>query len=141
MKKSFFFCYLLLYTSGLVLRAQQVVGFQQNPASFSISKGVSIVFDTSDDWLVKKVATLLQTDMESVTGSKPALVNSLSSSSKLAIIIGTIEGSSIIKKLISAKKLDVKNLEGKWEAFRLQTMDKPFAGVDKALIIVGSDNR
>jgi hypothetical protein len=71
------------------------------------SQTASIYVDENDDWLVHKAASLLQNDIEMVTGKKPEIISSFSSSQKKVIIIGTINGSAIINKLIKEKKIDV----------------------------------
>jgi hypothetical protein len=105
------------------------------------SQSASIYIDSNDDWLVHKAASLLQSDIEMVTGKKPDILSSISSSAKNIIIIGTIKGSATINTLIKAKKLNADNIKGKWEAFRLQTINAPLKGIQKALVIVGSDKR
>ncbi len=105
------------------------------------SQTTSIYVDENDDWLVHKAASLLQNDIEMVTGKKPELISSLSSSIKNIIIIGTINGSSTIKKFIAEKKLNVDDINGKWEAFKLQTISNPNKDIQNALVIVGSDKR
>ncbi|GAA4728941.1 glycosyl hydrolase 115 family protein [Flavisolibacter ginsenosidimutans] len=135
-------CLLILLAFLQRTFAQSFVSATSAPGSFVLSDGSgtsTILVDKNDDWLVNKAAQLLQTDIEKVTGKKPVIVDNLSSS-KNVVIVGSLH-SVFIQKLIAAKELDVKNLQGKWEAFRLQTIDKPFAGIDKALVIVGSDKR
>ncbi len=39
------------------------------------------------------------------------------------------------------KKVDVHGIAGAWEASLVQSVDKPFPGVDRALVIAGSDKR
>ena len=39
------------------------------------------------------------------------------------------------------KKFDARDLAGRWEKFVTQIVDKPFPGVDRALVIAGSDKR
>jgi hypothetical protein len=140
--KRFYFLLAVIFIT-LTVNAQSFVTSKKEDAAFVIgsSQPVFIYIDGKDDWLVNKAATLLQTDIEMVTGKKPVLVNELSSASKNLIIIGTINGSSIIKKLADQKKIDVGTIKGKWEAFQLQTLSKPFAGIDNALVITGSDKR
>ena len=136
-------CLLFLFSFIQKTFAQNIVSTTAAPGSFVLSNATEtaqIIVDKNDDWLVNKAAGLLQTDVEKVTGKKPAIADKVAASKNM-VIIGSLENSSLIKKLISNKKLDVKNLQGKWEAFRLQTIDKPFTGVDKALVIVGSDKR
>ena len=60
---------------------------------------------------------------------------------KQVVIIGTIGKNELIDQLIRQKKLDVTAIKGKWEAHITQVVNKPFLGVDKALVIVGSDKR
>ena len=76
-----------------------------------------------------------------VTSRKPAIISSLPPSSKNIIIIGTINGSETIHQLIKENKLNVDSVQNKWEAFKLQTIVRPFKGIDNALVIVGSDKR
>jgi len=139
--KRFYFLFAVLFIS-IAADAQNFVTSKKDDAFVVASSQVaSIYIDANDDWLVDKAATLLQNDIEMVTGKKPVIVNDLSSASKNTIIIGTIQGSSIIKKLVSEKKIDVSSIKGKWEAFQLQTLSKPFNGIDNALVIVGNDKR
>ena len=42
---------------------------------------------------------------------------------------------------MTAGKLDVTNVTGKWETFVLQVVDAPLPGVERALVIAGSDKR
>ena len=63
------------------------------------------------------------------------------SSAKTVIIAGTISKSSLIDSLISSGKLDVSPIAGKWESFISQVIVSPIPGVDKALVIAGSDLR
>ena len=137
--------YLLFAVSFISVTActQNFVTSKKEDGAFAItsSQTASIYADNNDDWLAKKAASLLQNDIELVTGKKPVIVTDLSSASKNTIIIGTIEGSPIIKKLIAEKKIDISSLKGKWEAFQLQTISKPLKGIENALVIAGSDKR
>ena len=135
-----FFALMLSVTSS----AQNFVTEKNTGEDFPIvtaSKTTSIYVDENDDWLVHKAASLFQNDIEMVTGKKPEIISSLPSSAKNIIIIGTIDGSSTIKKLIEEKKLNVDSIKGKWEAFKLQTISNPIKGIENALVIVGSDKR
>lgn len=132
---------LFFFTVVSYLTYSQTFVLTKNAQGSFAVVNASIYIDDKDDWLVNKAATLLQKDIETVTGKKPAIVNELSSASKNIIIIGTIDGSSIIKKLIDQKKIDVHFIKGKWEAFQLQTVSKPLNGIEQALVIVGNDKR
>jgi hypothetical protein len=140
--KRFYFLFAVLFISVAVC-AQSFVTSKKEDGAFTIASTqiTSIYVDDKDDWLVNKAASLLQNDIEMVTGKKPVIVNSLSSAAANTIIIGTINGSSTIQKLIAQKKIDVRSIKGKWEAFQLQTISKPFGGINNALVIVGNDKR
>jgi len=42
---------------------------------------------------------------------------------------------------VAAGKLDVSAIKGKWEGWQVQTLRKPLPGVERALVITGSDKR
>jgi hypothetical protein len=138
------FALIIIFSLSLNIYAQNFVAEKNANDDFSIVTSLaiaSIYTDSNDDWLVHKSALLLQHDIEMVTGKKPELISSLSSSIKNIIIIGTINGSSTIKKLISDKKLNTDDIKNKWEAFKLQTISNPIKNIQNALVIVGSDKR
>ncbi|GGI50601.1 hypothetical protein GCM10011425_18130 [Mucilaginibacter galii] len=89
---------------------------------------------------VIRAAKDLQTDIGAVSAVKPQMLNG-TSSAKTIVIIGTIGKSPVIDQLIKTKKLNVAGITGKWETFVLQTVNNPMPGVDKALVIAGSDKR
>ena len=101
----------------------------------------------SSDWPgVQRAARDLQSDIERVTGVKPALAGSMPGSSatqtaRTVILAGTIGRSPQIDDLIARGKLNVTEVKGKWESFVIATLDKPLPGVDRALVIAGSDKR
>ena len=138
----FYFLLAVLFISVAVC-AQSFVTSKKEDGAFTIASTqvASIYVDDKDDWLVNKAASLLQNDIEMVTGKKPVIVNSLSSASANTIIIGTINGSSTIQKLIAQQKIDDRSIKGKWEAFQLQTISKPLGGINNALVIIGNDKR
>jgi hypothetical protein len=61
--------------------------------------------------------------------------------SEFVVIAGTIGRSTVIDGLIKKKKIDTGPVNGKWESFIIQTVEKPFPGVKNALVIAGSDKR
>jgi hypothetical protein len=101
---------------------------------------VNIIYDSSENILVNKVANFLASDIESVSDRRPTVLQDLPKG-KNVIIIGTIGNSSLIDQLVSKNKINVESIEGKWESFMIQTVVKPFPNVDKAIVIVGSDRR
>ena len=47
----------------------------------------------------------------------------------------------LVDKLISAGKIDVSAIKGKWETWTTTLVSQPYPGVDKALVVVGSTKR
>ena len=105
---------------------------------------------------VKLISEALESDLARVIGGKvdkegKALENEdglqiTTDKSKLkgkAIIAGTYgkNGNEVINDLIEDGKIDVTDLEGRWESYLMQVVRKPLSGVDEALIIVGTDKR
>lgn len=59
-----------------------------------------------------------------------------------AIIVGSVETSSILQRLEQDGKLDLSKIRGKWEeSYTTSAIDNPFDGCRSALIIAGSDKR
>lgn len=99
----------------------------------------TIVVDPGDAAVVRHAANDLSEDIQTVTGQS-ALV-AASPASKTAILVGTLGQSKLIDQLVAAKRVDVSRLKGAWESFVIATVDRPVPGVDKALVVIGSDRR
>ena len=83
----------------------------------------------------------LQSDIKKVTNAEPSLSIDKFPKEKELVIVGTLGKNEIIDKLVSDNKLDVKNIAGKWESYQIQVVENPIPGVEKALVITGSDKR
>jgi len=104
--------------------------------------GAVIFTDPAEDFLVKKSAEFLQRDIERVTGRKPAIVSQFEQTKALYIIIGTTGKSELLHQLSASGKIGLKEITGKWEAYKLQTITGiPGQPAAKALVIAGSDRR
>lgn len=137
---------LLLLLLPSVLIAQ--IKFNNNPKSkkdhFVVvdnQNTTPIIFDSQENILVEKAATFFADDIEKVSGKRPEVKNINGPLSKKIILVGTIGNNVLIDELIASKKLNVDEIKGEWEHFVIQTIKKPFKGVDEALVIVGSDRR
>ncbi|WP_447642719.1 MULTISPECIES: glycosyl hydrolase 115 family protein [Chitinophagaceae] len=103
-------------------------------------KKMSIWVDTREAPTVLKVASLFSEDVEKIVSVKPIIVSRKSKAENI-VVIGTIHRSSFIRELITKKKLDTTGLNNKWEGYRIQMVEHPFAGVEKAIVVMGSDRR
>jgi len=97
-------------------------------------------YDINDFKGVIRAATDLQRDINSVTGVKPDMRTS-GAFSNYEIIIGTLGKNALIDNLVKSKKLDVKDLKGKWESFVITTIPNPQPNAKQWLVIAGSDKR
>jgi hypothetical protein len=121
-----------------------LVSYERSPDSFELSasgKSTSLYADANDYPGVMRAVTNLQTDIKAVTDSEPLLITSPKSLQGALVIAGTIGKNALIDQLIKNKKLDVADVNGKWETFIIQVVDNPFPKVKRALVIVGSDKR
>ena len=100
----------------------------------------AILYDASDAAVVKRAAELFAADVEAVTGRRPQ-VTSATGETGPAVIVGTVGGSALIRRLSEAGKIDTAPLEGAWERYLIQTVANPLPGIRKALVIAGSDQR
>ncbi len=80
-------------------------------------------------------------DIGKVTGAKPEISIDRIPLNEEPVIVGTIGKSPLIDTLVKENKIDVSGIAGKWEAFLVEVVDNPFPGVNRALVIAGSDKR
>ncbi len=136
--------YIFLLLSALIspctTSAQAIISPTNLPGSFDIA-GAAIYVDVNDAALIKKSAELLQQDMAMVTGHQPLVLNAESQLPETIIIVGSLEHSAIIKKLIQQKKINAAAIKSSWEGYQVQAIRNPFKGVRNALVITGSDRR
>lgn len=126
------------------LTAQNFITEKKEAGSFPIVSGnlaTAVYVDDKDHAVIRKATEFLQHDIEMVTGNKPGISSTVPSGGNNIIIIGSLDQSALIKQLVQQKKLNVDSIKGKWEAYQIQVVSKPFNGVDYALIIAGSDRR
>lgn len=148
---------LLLWLQFLLLPFQVFAGFEESLVAFESSAGAIrlhnaiIIRDNSDPVGISIAANTLADDFEQITGNKPLVkawkgtcgnstATNSTDGSPVAIIAGTVD-SPLIRRLESAGKVDVDDIRGKWETFRITVVSDPLSGVGDALVIAGSDMR
>ena len=141
--------HLILMLSALVAvsagRAQVAVHEKSPKTKYAFTlasprQTAAILYDASDAAVVKRAAELFAADVEAVTGRYPR-VTSAAGETGPAVIVGTVGGSALIRRLAEAGKIDTAPLEGAWERYLIQTVANPLPGIRKALVIAGSDRR
>jgi hypothetical protein len=133
-----------LFVLSLSLCAQKGMIATPGPGAFPLAtnnNAAAIYTDAGDDWLVNKAAALLQQDIQQVTGKLPALYTTTPKTGKYIIIIGTVGKSALIDQLVATRKITIDSIANKWEAYGIQLVNRPFAGIEQALVITGSDRR
>lgn len=141
--------HLILMLSALVAvsagRAQVAVHEKSPETKYAFAlasprQTAAILYDASDAAVVKRAAELFAADVEAVTGRRPQ-VTSAAGETGPAVIVGTVGGSALIRRLAEAGKIDTAPLEDAWERYLIQTVANPLPGIRKALVIAGSDRR
>ncbi len=130
-------------TPSLGLPVDIVTDSPAQPGAFALVVGgraAPLWCDPSDHSGVRRAVGDLQTDIEQVTGRRAEVVGALPSGGEM-VLVGTIGRSTAIDALVASGKLADADLRGKWEAFVITTIEAPFPGVDRALVIAGSDKR
>ena len=145
MKSYQIFCFVFLLLIGHHSEAQNnYVTFHKKSGSFTLSssgKSAPLYVSNSDFPGVLRALKNLKADITLVTDAEPLLIIDQNPAEREIVIAGTIGKNPLIDQLIQNKKLDISSLQGKWEDFLIQTVEKPFPHVDRALVIVGSDKR
>ena len=139
-----FVCLLTFVRSSFALGQIQYIEKNSSPGDFPIveKNAAANLYVDAGDWAgVVRAANDLQRDILKVTDINPVAVNDEKIPGKSVIIIGTIGKSGLIDRLIAEKKIDVSEINGRWESFLIQTVTNPLPGVERALVICGSDKR
>jgi len=139
-----FFISLPAWAGPTVPGIASYVSTQKSKGSFPLAASgkTAGLYASSADWPgVLRAAKDLQADINRVTNATPTLTTDKAPTGKEVVLIGTIGKSPLIDGLVQAGKLDVANVTGKWETFVLQVVEKPLPGVERALVIAGSDKR
>lgn len=104
-------------------------------------KPAPLAYSSNDFTGVSIALNCFKSDLKMVSGSESQLsIDELPSASQ-TVIAGTLGHSKLIDQLVSEKKIDLSVLKGKWEQFIIQVVENPFPGIEKALVIAGSDKR
>lgn len=127
-----------------VLAQESYISHNKTTGYFPLVSGnevAEIFVDPQDHKGVLRVAEDFREDIERVTGKMPFLKTSATISANIPVVIGTVGKSTLIDDLVRNNKIDVSDIEGKWETFSIQVVNDPYPNVKQALVISGSDKR
>ncbi len=129
---------------NLVSANDRFVTFSQEESCFPIvsaSETSEIYLDDAEPQGVKRAVEDLCTDIYKVTGKSPRVCCNGEWPVRYPIIVGTYGKGKVVTQLAKRGVVGEKALKGKWESYVIKTLDHPVKGVEKALVIVGSDMR
>lgn len=106
----------------------------------SPGQSAKILIDPADFRVVHIAARMLAEDLFRVTGEKPQVITTAPTGGHV-VIIGTSGACRWIDQLAAKGEINTAAIRNRWEASLRQTVDRPLPGVDRALVIVGSDRR
>ncbi|MCH5210872.1 MAG: glycosyl hydrolase 115 family protein [Oscillospiraceae bacterium] len=123
-------CYVAVYESDGALKAVK-------KSTNTIGSGVISGF-RFDEVLTKpkggKIKAFVWKDMEPVTDVLGMVADNDADLDGVDVVIGTLGESKTVDALAASGKIDVSEIEGKWESFTIQN-------VDNTIVIAGSDKR
>lgn len=96
---------------------------------------------------IKKVADLVRRDINLVVDKYPEVINLNNgmlpdgTDSSPVVIFGVAGQSVLLDKLNEKNKINCDDIVGKREVYSITIVDEPFEGIEKALVIAGSDKR
>lgn len=135
----------LVLCSGVTsMKSNDILTISDNHRDFILSaqgRSASLLVDSNDYPGVIRALKDLQADIDKVTGAEPRLITDPPTKARTLVIVGTLGHSELIKTLVQRGKIVAKALYGKWESYQISVVSKPISGIDKALVIVGSDKR
>lgn len=88
---------------------------------------------------VRRIAEKVCGDVEMVTGILPELLREPKGAS--VVLAGTVDKSPLLQRLEEEGKLELSSIRGKYESFIFRIVKEPLPGLDRALVIAGSDKR
>ncbi len=122
----------------------QSVSTTKDADSFRLfdTEGIApLVLDKEDFPGVAMVANWFVNDIKLVSDKNVQIFNNELPASKQIILAGTLGKNRWIDQLFKDGKVDVNDLKGANEKSLTQVVENPFPGVEKALVLVGSDKR
>jgi len=101
----------------------------------------ALLVEAQADSAVRMAADNFAADLQRVGGQAPQRLGDPRRAKGPLVLVGVLGHSPLIDDLVRRQRIDVAGLQGHWEAYRQIVVDAPFAGVARALVVVGSDRR
>lgn len=134
----------MLLCCSVCVNAQLKVSGDDNGHSirlFDKNRSAAVVVSPEDFMTVKKAAQMLADDMMRAGAQSASATFTDSPKGRFAVLAGTVGHSKLIDKLTAGGKLDISPIADGYEQYIIKTVERPLDGVEKALVIAGSDRR
>jgi hypothetical protein len=123
----------------------QYVVFEPGPGRFPLlaaAAATPLWLGAGEPPSVQRAARDLAQDVKRVGSVEPTVaIDAPPAAHESAVIIGTLGKSALLQQLVEAGKLDLSELAGRWEMSITTVVEEPLPGVERALVIAGSDAR
>src|SRR5512138_2499853 len=110
---------------------------ERHPSSTNL-----VFYKDADEYSgVVKIAAKVRNDINLVLGAPPSETCDINGLGKYPVLYGTLGKSSIMAVMEKNGLIDTKAVKGKRESYIFKFVEKPYPGVECALVIAGSDKR
>ncbi|GGD47538.1 glycosyl hydrolase 115 family protein [Pseudoxanthomonas indica] len=116
-------------------------GVEGGFALIAEGRPADVVVEATADPAVQHAAESFAADLQRVGGQPARRIADMHQARGSVVIVGVLGQSALIDQLVKARKLAVADLAGQWEGYRQIVIDQPVPGIERALIVVGSDRR
>lgn len=134
----------LACTAALACDQPATVCGQDAAGSFALVRAgqpAAVLVEAGADPALQHAGRSFVADLGRVSGRRAALLSTLAGAPRELVVIGELGRSPVIGGLLARGLLKVNDLRPQWEAYAQVVVQQPFPGVDRALVIVGSDRR
>ncbi|RIK86921.1 MAG: hypothetical protein DCC67_02335 [Planctomycetota bacterium] len=128
---------------NVVRAAWPLVSFQPGRGFPLIADGapVAIWLEPSAPTGLLRVAGWFADDLERLSGHRPRLAVGDQPPARECLIAGVIGQGGLVDRLIAEQRIDVASIRQQREASVICIVERPAPGVDRALVVAGSDKR
>ncbi len=136
--------FLAAFTAGFAHAQSALLTGKPGAQDFILAsqgRAAAVLVETTADPAVARATADFRNDIERVTGIPPAALNGSAPLPREVVLASVLGQSALLDQLAAAGKINLNALAGAWESFVIQVVPAPFPGVERALVIAGSDRR
>ena len=101
-----------------------------------------VVVDDDDAAVVHTAADAFAGDLERLSGTEPSVVAAVPDGADKVVVVGSVGESPLVRRLVERDAFESFHVRhGQWETFVVTAVEAPVEGVDRALVVAGSDPR